>query len=227
METQQHRSRSRGLRARRLVRRIVGAALATEVLWAACAHSPRPSETGTLVGKVVDERARAIGYARVRLEGISEESVTGEDGSFQFPELHPGTYAVEVRAPSLNSRFKEGVRIEAGRVTAVELVLTEPSPRHAAEPTYPEARVGAISGKVVDEDGRGLQGAAVLVLNTGLGASTDSKGHYGIPVPIGTHTVRCLMAGRAKVDREGVRVSEGDTTTVEFRLLRRKVKMSH
>jgi hypothetical protein len=186
------------------------AVLAIMVLWTGCAtHGPEQSETGTLIGKVLDDQGNAIGGVRVSLEGKTGEIVTRPDGAFEFTRLYPGLYNVEARTPFFLSRFKEGIRINGGRVTEVQLILTAPRPE--------ETRMGTIQGRVVGEDGSEL-GAGVVVLGTVRGGVTDSTGRFVFNVEVGTHTVRAICGGYRRVDRKGVDVREGDTTTVNFKL---------
>jgi carboxypeptidase family protein len=208
---------------------ICGAVFLAAALCHGCAHSPKLSETGTLMGKVTDEQGNAVAGARVCLEGISVEPVTRLDGSFQLPKLLAGRYNVIVKVASYNSRFKEGVRIEGGRVTEVKLVMAEPpQPPRVAPVSPPETRVGTIRGQVVDENGHEIQYANVMVINTSRGAQTDSKGRFLIlGVPIGTHTVRVRMVGFGEDNRKQVQVSEGDTTTVDFKLHAVPVKLRY
>jgi len=204
------------------------AAIVASLLWGGCAHAPKSSETGSLAGKVVDERGNAVAGARVWLEGISDEPLTRVDGSFQLLRLFPGTYNVSVKTPTLNCRFKEALRVNAGRETGVELVLTEPpitQPVPAKLP--PETRTGAIWGTVVDEDVHGIRYASVIVINAQTGAVTDGAGRFLIRIPIGTYTVRARCVGFGQVDRERVRVSEGDTTQVDFKLRAVKVEVRY
>jgi hypothetical protein len=185
------------------VRRI--AAVAIMALWVGCAHGPKPSETGTLAGKVVDTRGSVIGGARIYLVGTSQVAVTHTDGSFQFRQLLPGVYTVDVGTPSFSTRFSEEIKINPGRVTEVEVVIPAPLIE------------GTIRGMVVSEDARALR-ASVFAMGTDRGAYCDSTGRFTFNVAIGTHTVRAVCSGYRRIQRNDVRVSEGDTTTLHFKL---------
>ena len=193
--------------------RTTPAALAILALWIGCAHGPKLPETGTLEGKVVDELGRAVDSARVYLVGVRDVRFTTADGAFQFAGLYAGVYAVSVTTPSLHSRFKNDIKVNPGRVTEVQLTLIAPPPE--------ETRMGFIRGKVVSEDKSEVEprGGAVFALGAQRGGTIDSTGHFMILLPIGTYTLRARCPGYKQADRDGVHVSEDDTTRVDFKLV--------
>jgi len=79
---------------------------------------------------------------------------------------------------------------------------------------------GKIVGTVTDgETNDPLPGANVLVLDTNLGAATDTDGKYFVlNVQPGTYTVEIQMMGYGTVRKEGVRVSINRTVTVDAEL---------
>ena len=81
------------------------------------------------------------------------------------------------------------------------------------------AATGKIAG-VVQDGGSGapLPGANVVLLGSGLGATTDSKGRfYILNVPPGSYSVRATYIGYGPYTLEMVRVSADLTTRVELR----------
>lgn len=80
---------------------------------------------------------------------------------------------------------------------------------------------GRIVGTVTAGDGsRPVEGARVTIPGTRLGASTRADGRYVIPgVPSGTYRVHVSMLGFAPQTRESVPVSDGGTSTADFRLV--------
>lgn len=172
-----------------------------------CAHSP------SLVGKVVDERGNGVAGARVSLAGRSEAAITESDGRFRFGRLPPGTYALIVSAWSHYVPFRDSTRVQRGRLTEVEL-------------TVPEMRTGTIQGRVTSEVGADLPNAFVIVIGARVAGQTDRSGRFWVQdVPIGVHSLRAMLAGFEEVGRESIGVSEGDTTTVDFRLPPTPVKL--
>ena len=82
-----------------------------------------------------------------------------------------------------------------------------------------DAQTGKIGGTVVDALGDPVIGATVRVAGTTLGAATDIDGVYVIlNVAPGSYDVRGSYIGYQAVTQEGVVVSNGRTTTVDFTL---------
>jgi TonB-dependent starch-binding outer membrane protein SusC len=82
------------------------------------------------------------------------------------------------------------------------------------------AQNGSITGKVLDEEGLALPGANVIVLNTELGAATDTDGNYVIRnIPSGTYSVRAQFVGYDNFTIENVVVEAGKSTEVNFDLV--------
>ena len=78
---------------------------------------------------------------------------------------------------------------------------------------------GKLAGKVVDQQANALVGANVVIAGTQLGATADVDGQYAIlNVPPGVYDVRCSAVGyQGSVVRE-VKISSGQTTTINFTL---------
>ncbi len=79
---------------------------------------------------------------------------------------------------------------------------------------------GTIKGRVVDaETGEGLPGVNVVVKGTYYGAATDLEGNFVIyNVSPGVYTVEFSMIGYKQVQHTGVKVSAGETTTLNVKL---------
>jgi hypothetical protein len=85
-------------------------------------------ETPTGVrGVVRDAAGTAIPRVVVVLTdpaGLSTVVVSGQDGSFAFSKVQPGTYSLTARAPGLVSERYDKIVVEAGRMTAQNVQLT-------------------------------------------------------------------------------------------------------
>ena len=81
-------------------------------------------------------------------------------------------------------------------------------------------QTGTITGTVVDStSGEPLPGVNVMLVGTQQGASTDANGEYTIPgVEAGTYAARASFVGYRNKTKEGVKVQEGQTVTVNFAL---------
>lgn len=82
---------------------------------------------------------------------------------------------------------------------------------------------GAIEGRVVDESGAVLPGAAVTVRNAATGVSretsTDPNGVYRAPLlPVGSYEVVARLAGFAATQRKDLQLSIGQTLVVDLQL---------
>jgi len=80
--------------------------------------------------------------------------------------------------------------------------------------------MGQLTGRVTDEHGAPIQYATVRVLGLGMGIgeASHADGKYDLNVPVGTHTVRCIMYGYVRQSRDSVHVSRHHTTVMDFKL---------
>lgn len=90
----------------------------------------------------------------------------------------------------------------------------------AAPITAAKAQTGKITGVVTDtETGKPVEGAAVVVQGTTLGANTNAAGRYFIiQVPPGTYTVQARRLGYQSVNATNVVVTIDQTTEQNFKL---------
>jgi iron complex outermembrane receptor protein len=79
------------------------------------------------------------------------------------------------------------------------------------------AQDARFEGRVTDEAGAPLVGAAVLLDGTVFGASTDVEGRYGFSAPAGTYTIAVSFLGYGNGARE-VTAAAGQTVAADFRL---------
>jgi hypothetical protein len=79
---------------------------------------------------------------------------------------------------------------------------------------------GKIAGQVTDaETGRALIGASVAVVDTTLGAATDSDGNYFIlGLPAGTYTIQAQFIGFQSQTVDSVEISPDYTRELNFEL---------
>lgn len=172
------------------------------------------------MGRVVDERGVGIENARVTVLGIPYEVLSHPDGSFLFSKVPPGDYVVTARAATAYVDPKDTVRVERGQVTT--LILKEVTVRMMDRMTVYRhklpAGMGTIVGTVVDEEGHEANYSNVFILNTSYGMNTGPAGRYSVVVPVGTYAVQVRRVGCNTLTRDSVQVSEGQTTTVDFKL---------
>ena len=89
------------------------------------------------------------------------------------------------------------------------------------------AQQGTVTGQVTDEQsGEPIAGAQVSLVDTGHGALSGENGRYTISnVPAGTYTVQVTFLGRADARQTGVQVAAGETTTVNFVMRARALRL--
>ncbi len=89
-----------------------------------------------------------------------------------------------------------------------------------APPTVAQAQSGKLTGTVVDkETGRPIEGVAVVIQGTTLGANTNSTGKYFIlQIPPGTYTVQARRLGFQSVSATNVQITIDGTRTQDFSL---------
>jgi hypothetical protein len=150
------------------------------------------AEKGSVTGRVVDKRGRAIAGARVSAAGDEEAAATTEkNGEFRL-ELEPGQYRLQFEADGYSSAtLREPVTVEAGRQTKLKRRVE-----------LPESDTGTVvRGSVFDELGRSIAGAKVVleripgadgqaVSATKMDAASDSMGLFAFRLPAGSGRYR-------------------------------------
>jgi TonB-dependent SusC/RagA subfamily outer membrane receptor len=95
----------------------------------------------------------------------------------------------------------------------------EPRPQRVGRTAATPRLVGAIAGTVTaSQSNEPIEGVAILIEGTQLGATTNAAGGYRIAnVPAGTHTLSARRLGYARITRQ-VTVGDDATATVNFAL---------
>jgi hypothetical protein len=150
------------------------------------------AEKGSVTGRVVDKRGKAIAGARVSATGDEGTgATTDKDGEFRL-ELEPGAYRLQFEADGYSSAtLRDTVTIEAGRTTKLK--------RRVELPESDTSTV--VRGSVFDELGRSIAGAKVVleripgadgqaVAPTKMGAASDSMGLFAFRLPAGSARYR-------------------------------------
>ena len=85
------------------------------------------SSTSTVTGTVYDNSGAAVPNAQVTLEDVDTKSTTsttsGQDGVYVFPSVRPGNYSISVAGKGFRQSVVNGVRVEVGKSTPVNVVL--------------------------------------------------------------------------------------------------------
>ncbi|HEY0005322.1 MAG TPA: carboxypeptidase regulatory-like domain-containing protein [Pyrinomonadaceae bacterium] len=82
---------------------------------------------GTVVGTVLDPNGAAINGATVKLTnvetGVSRDTTTGEEGTYRFEAVDPGTYRIDVNAGGFKATAVQNVRAAGGQTTDYPVAL--------------------------------------------------------------------------------------------------------
>jgi hypothetical protein len=150
----------------------------------------RQSQPGAVLGIVADSLGQPAAGARVWIAGTDFVAETGRDGRFAFAGVGEGTWSVGATLPSLERVGHPGTFAEIGieRGSSGELRMELPSARTAAltrcEAPSPDDPPTVLVGRVVDEAGRPVAGAAVRALwsagmtQEGVGLESDANGRF-------------------------------------------------
>src|SRR6266849_4337807 len=167
-------------------------------------------QAGTIQGVVLEQASgRPLARTVVRLDPVPQSSGTkvqplatraGRTGHFVFPSVAPGIYLLSaVRDGYFRSAY--GQRLPIGRGTPIEVT--------ADSTLFAELRLrhkGAITGRVLDENGVARSGVAVLAYRARLplrsagSALSDDRGVFRI---------HGLEAGKYWVRSEGHTLDDG------------------
>src|ERR1700754_1435571 len=88
---------------------------------------------------------------------------------------------------------------------------------------------GAIRGRITDAATKEpLQSVTVRLPGTYYGTYTNAKGSYLVRnIAAGTYTVEISIIGYTKVQKTGVRITDGDTVVLDFALQQSDVTLDH
>jgi hypothetical protein len=103
------------------------AALAALVLAAGASPVLAQVQTGDITGKVTDNTGAVLPGVAVTLTGTTliqpQNAVTSETGTYNFPRLPIGTYAVRFELPGFKTVVRDGVRVTLGFTAQIDQQL--------------------------------------------------------------------------------------------------------
>jgi 5-hydroxyisourate hydrolase-like protein (transthyretin family) len=141
--------------------------------------------TGTITGKLVDAKGKAVRNAQVSLKQDGDSvgnAETDEDGQYTFERVFAGTYKMLFEPPKAPAQWAYGKSTEA---SATPIVVA------AGEVTSVNEKLvvlGTVSGRFTTTKNKGIAKATVVVSpaedgefgDQGLTAKTDSKGRFKV-----------------------------------------------
>ena len=86
------------------------------------------AQEGTLRGTIKDAKTKEdIIGATILVQGINKGAATDINGFFSFAKLPAGSYSLKISYVGYDSKIYEGVKVEAGQVTDLNLSIEETS----------------------------------------------------------------------------------------------------
>jgi uncharacterized membrane protein len=158
---------------------------------------PAALSTGTIRGKITDEKGEPIANATVIAGDKSAQ--TGADGSYVLADVPVGKASLTVKAQGYEDRTIEtDVGAGAGAAPAADIAV-----KRAIKPGQLRGLIRAFSGKPL--------AATIRVEPLGVETQTDADGAFGIDVPPGTYEVVVTSTGYA-TQRRKMQVEENGVT---------------
>src|SRR5688572_29646346 len=174
------------------------------------------SKAGRVVGTVVGDTVsnRPIAGITVALEGTSDSTMTGVDGTFELPLVQPGSYSILLRHAALDSlgirHLARTVEVEAGSTTTLALQLPtndEIAARMCKVPVDFQKH-SIIRFIILDQAGAPLANTPAVFSRVPLGednkAIVDSAASYDVTLDATGGFLACALRGDEVVRIEGV-----------------------
>ena len=141
---------------------------------------------GVVVGTVTGAGIQGVNVTVFTRQAVRYETTTDDTGSFHVTGMAPGAYEVRLEKETYTAGHydpPQPYRVAAGQdAVRIRLEMT---------------KLAAISGRVVDGDGRPVPGAQVK-LDGGFGVATTQDGTFTIkPIPPGFHTLLAVPPAKA------------------------------
>jgi len=174
--------------------------------------------SGKIDGYVKDRNTgKPLVGADVSIIGTSLQAVTDKTGYFVIPEISQSTYSISASITGYKKQIHEGIEVREGITSTCNFLLSAVIEDIVIQLSKPS---GKIDGYVKDKNSnQPLIGATISINGTSLRAQTDEKGYFVVPnVPHGIYSVSASRIGYLKLNSARLRVTEGMTVTINYRL---------
>ena len=169
-----------------------------------------PERMGILQGRVYLEDQTVHANTMVRLLGVSQSVVTGEDGRYMFIAIPEGEYTLSAEHPGYATAQIESVRV------APEQILQAPDLTLSATSAVQSDETGDIRGIALLQGEVDHGGITIALEGTGLSTVSSFNGEYFLPeVPYGAYTLIFSKGGFKNIYYEGVSVPAGQSVALE------------
>lgn len=129
-----------------------------------------------------------LGEATVTGTRASEEAKPTEEATAEEEEAKPATAAAKAAARPAEAAAAAASIDAPVASPAEEPVAIEPVPAATPAPEAAPATV-TLTGRILDENGRPMAGATVMVRGSKKVTGTDANGNYSLEVPAGENTL--------------------------------------
>ena len=171
---------------------------------------------GALGGKVTDDAGTAVSGAQVVLKDAAGKQIgstdTNDDGVYEFANLRPGEYLVEVVGTEKYGAASETAQVEPAAKGNRDLRVSRAD--------------GSVEGKVVDEDGVAVEGAIVTIYGDGVEKQLDPTNAEGTFTATnlrpGSYRVKVAPTKEYGVAASAFTVEPGATATAQLEVTRSK-----
>ncbi len=172
-------------------------------------------EGGLINGTVTDSNGDPVNNLRVEAYtdpsgSFARSGRTDSNGNYSLRVRETRNYEIVINSNDYDLVIKPGISVTAAQTTTVDIQVSK------------LAGTGYINGSVVDPDGNGVQNANIFAADASFkdfGTNrTDSNGNFSIEVRAGQYSVRADTSNYPTAKREGVSVSENQTTNLSFQL---------
>ncbi len=153
---------------------------------------------GSVAGIVTNTDGDPIVNVVCQVEGLSNSSLSFDDGSYEIFFIPAGTYNISFTKPGYETLVVENVEVTDGGTTNLDVQLQQIS------------GTGTLICYVENSFQIPINGATIEILGTSLTGTTGTLGTYTFQsVPTGNYTVRVSKTGYTTQDIENVEILSG------------------
>ena len=144
------------------------------------------ASTGTITGSVDDSFENSVAGATVAVNGTTRSATTNADGFFTIPGVPQGQQTLTITAPGYVTATTS-LLVAANRTVSAGVITLPPDTTNTT---------GTVTGRVMEGDFAGIDGATVTVNGFPISDSTVNGGFFTLNgIPEGTQTLTVAATG--------------------------------